>query len=59
MDQSDVSVWVCEKEIEAVKRTFVQLQSVSKAKRKHTCDIPLLLGGWGSVGTRTQKRPDT
>lgn len=43
----------------AGKRTFVQLQSMSKAKRKHTWDIPLMLGGWGSVGTRTQRRTNT
>lgn len=39
-------------------RTFAQLQSISKTKRKHTWDIPLMLGGWGSVGIRTQRRPE-
>lgn len=27
--------------------TFLQLQSMSKAKRRHTWDIPLMLGRWG------------
>ncbi|KAF3844086.1 hypothetical protein F7725_016134 [Dissostichus mawsoni] len=38
---------VCENERDTMSRTFVQLQSKSKAKRRHTWDIPLTLGGWG------------
>lgn len=53
-------VGVCAKESErGCGRTFGQLQSISKAKRRRTWDIPLTLGGCGLVGTRTQRSPDT